>query len=278
MNKARVQNWKPDFLRASPLFEPILKVGHPLEIRENWPDLDDLNYLLENNVQQVKTSSGNPVKFVSQMPSLGAFTRQYEPRIYLDGEIQTRTQNWHDLFNAMVWLTFPRAKATLNQLHYQALLQEQQTMVAQRGPRRDAATLFDESGVVVVSSHGQLTQLLKDFEWKTLFWAQRVKLQSHMRFLVFGHGLYEKGLNPYLGMTGRGIILSVKHDFFKQPLLEQLIIVDTWLAEFIGQRLTVSADLTPVPVLGYPGWSLDNEDSCYYDNRNYFRARSKAVN
>ena len=104
------------------------------------------------------------------------FAQKYEPQIYLTGEIQTRFKNWHDLFNALVWLSFPRAKAMLNQLHFQELLREKQTKVVQRGALRDAATLFDESGVVVVTSDRNLAKLLIDHEWKALFWQQRIRL------------------------------------------------------------------------------------------------------
>ncbi len=272
------QHWKSDFLQTSLLFEPLRKAGLYLEKLENWPGLDEINGALIDNLQSMKTASGHPVRFFSQDNILvGEFAKRYEPRIYLTGEIQTREQNWHDLFNALVWLTFPRAKAMLNQLHYHALLKELQAGETRRGPLRDAATLFDESGVVVVCSYKQLHQLLKNFKWKTLFWEQRALLGIHMKFFVFGHGLYEKGLNPYIGMTGKGIVFSVQNDFFSQSPQQQLVNIDEMLAEFISQRLTACTDLTPVPILGYPGWSLDNSDSRYYDNRSYFRARPNIV-
>ncbi|MDH5552088.1 MAG: DUF3025 domain-containing protein [Nitrosomonas sp.] len=272
------QQWRPDFLQASLIFEPLSGAGRYLEKLRKWPSLGDLNNQLANLLQPIKTTSGHSIRYVSQDISVDAFAKRYEPRIYLTGAIQTRAQNWHDLFNALVWLTFPRAKAMLNQLHYQALLQEQQANETCRGSLRDAATLFDESGVVVVSSHDQLSQMLRGFEWKALFWERRAMLGAHMKFFIFGHGLYEKGLNPYIGMTGKGIVLSVGADFFSQPLQKQLLDIDEKLAGFIGQNLSVSTDLTPVPVLGYPGWSLDNSDSRYYDNKRYFRARPKPVN
>jgi len=49
------------------------------------------------------------------------FEAQYEPRCYLKGEVPTRAHNWHDLFNALVWLTFPATKAVINARHYHAL-------------------------------------------------------------------------------------------------------------------------------------------------------------
>lgn len=277
INNVSGQPWIPGFLRQnSSLFEPLISAGHDLEKLGNWPDLNDLNNLLVKNIKPLVTVSGHIVKFVSQDTSTDVFTKQYEPRIYLAGEIQTRIQNWHDLFNALVWLTFPCAKAMLNQLHYQALRQEQQAKYTCRGPLRDAATLFDESGVVVVSADEQLSRLLKDFEWKSLFWEQRATLCSRMKFFIFGHGLYEKGLSPYVGMTGKGVVLRADCGFFNQSLEEQLLTIDQMLVRFIGQELAISTDLTPVPILGYPAWSPDNEDSHYYDNRSYFRMRPKS--
>ncbi len=272
------QQWSSGFLQASLIFEPLCDAGRYLEKLERWPSLEDLNSQLNNLPQPIKTVSGHSINYVPQDVTVDAFAKRYEPRIYLAGEIQTRAQNWHDLFNALVWLTFPCAKAMLNQLHYRALLQEMQAGETRRGPLRDAATLFDESGVVVVSSHARLSQMLRDFEWKALFWEQRALLSAHMKFFVFGHGLYEKALNPYIGMTGKGIVLSVGAEFFSQSLQKQLQEIDVMLVDFIGQDLSVSTDLTPVPVLGYPGWSLDNSDIRYYDNHCYFRTRSKPAN
>ena len=270
-----VQGWKPDFLKVSPLFEPLrtIDVGSSLEKLSYWPDFTALTHLIGCSSRKIVTRSGKSVCFVPQKKSVCEFEAQYEARIYLTGEVQTRLNNWHDLFNALVWITFPNTKAELNQLHYQALSQEWRTGNKQRGPLRDAATCFDESGVVVVCSDSNLIELLKNFEWKALFWAQRAALVERMKFFIFGHGLYEKALNPYVGMTGKGIVLSVAGDFFSQSLSVQLDAIDIMLVDFMRQHLSTTTDLTPVPVLGYPGWSSSNADETYYDNRQYFRPR-----
>ena len=67
------------------------------------------------------TRGGAPLRFVEQGAKAAAFEDKYEVRIYLKGEVQVRAANWHDLLNALVWLTFPRAKAALNERHYHAL-------------------------------------------------------------------------------------------------------------------------------------------------------------
>ena len=265
--------WTPDFLQASALFEPLRPAGNGLEHLHAWPDISALEHLRDHAAAPPVTCFGKPVCFVPQNVAAREFAQQYEPRIYLAGEVQTRAHNWHDLFNALVWLTFPRAKAALNQLHYQALLQEHGNEKAQRGPLRDTATLFDESGVIVASSDAGLSRLLQDFEWKQLFWRQRKAVCTHMKFFLFGHGLYEKALQPYTGMTGKGIILAVEQDFFHHPLAAQLAAADSMLDNFLSGSAAAPVILSPVPVLGYPGWSPDNVDEAYYDNSQYFRPR-----
>ena len=265
--------WIPDFLQSSALFEPLRPAGNELERLHDWPDIGALEHLRDHAAAPPVTRSGKPVHFIPQNVAAREFAQQYEPRIYLAGEVQTRAHNWHDLFNALVWLTFPRAKAALNQLHYQALLQEHGNEKVQRGPLRDTATLFDESGVIVVSSDAGLSKLLQDFEWKQLFWRQREAVCTHMRFFLLGHGLYEKALKPYTGMTGKGIILAVEQDFFHHPLALQLAAADSMLDNFLSGGAAAPVILSPVPVLGYPGWSPDNADEAYYDNSQYFRPR-----
>jgi len=262
-------SWIPDFLAASPLFEPLRPVARGLEQLQHWPDIAELERIRVH--KSVVTKSGKPIRFVAHETSPQEFARQYEPRIYLAGEVQTRTQNWHDLFNTLVWLTFPRAKATLNQLHYQELLREHERGFGQRGPLRDAATLLDESGVVVVSADAELSVLLRNFEWKELFWQRRAALLVRMKFFILGHGLYEKALNPYVGMTGKALILDVEQHFFNQTLGAQLHEIDLMLDQHLCGSTAIT--LTPLPVLGYPDWSADNAAESYYDNQNYFRSR-----
>lgn len=261
--------WAPGFLNTSPMFEPLRPAANGLEQLEHWPDIAELELLRAH--QSIVTKSGKPIRFVTHETSPQEFVRQYEPRIYLTGEVQTRTKNWHDLFNALVWLTFPRAKATLNQLHYRELLREHECGLGQRGAARDAATLFDESGVVVVSADVELSALLRNFSWKELFWQRRAAVLTRMKFFIFGHGLYEKALNPYVGMTGKALILDVGQHFFNQTLAVQLQEIDLMLEQ---HWCASAAALTPLPLLGYPAWSAHNAEESYYDNQNYFRSQS----
>lgn len=266
------RSWNPNFIELSPIFNSFANLREYFSNQQCWPEPADLNKFCNSQNLKILTQSKKPICFAPQIQGKNAAEQCYESEIYLTGRIPTRTRNWHDFFNALVWQIFPRAKSVLNHLHYQAQLIELSNKASNRSKLRDAATLFDESGVVVVSSQVSLIQLIKDFAWKELFWRQRMTVLSSMRFFVFGHGLYEKALAPYTGMTGKGIIFSVTEAFFRQDLSAQLRTIDSMLDAHLSQ-LTTTADLTPIPLLGYPGWIEDNRNEIYYANKKYFRDR-----
>jgi hypothetical protein len=275
------QEWNPDRLR-SPLFrvlEPVLaRLSWP---PGRWPTLDDYQQLLDTLPQAPHTGSGARLRVVPQAGAAADWQVGYEPRIYLSGELQTRAENWHDLFNLLAWASFPRTKAALNQRHYQ--LQRARAASGQtkqpRSPAQDALTQFDESGVIIACSDPALTGLLRDFLWKELFWRRRATLASTMTCDLFGHGLMEKALAPYRGMTGKGLLVPVPAGFFQLPMAERVAMLDRAVAETVrdGARLSRPADLAPVPVLGFPGFTPENETESYYDDRAYFRPGRRRV-
>lgn len=267
------QDWSQAALLRSPLLAPL----HPLFacLRPDiFPGLHDFNHLLACYQPAISVQPGHSLRFVPQVTGRMGFEAQYEPRCYLTGEVQTRADNWHDLFNALVWLTFPKAKAAINKRHYQALTGDKESSRSQRGSVRDMATLLDESGVIVVCADAELAELLMTFQWKALFWQQREQVRAAMGFYIFGHGLYEKTLQPYIGMTGQGLLLHVAQNFFDWPLQKQLSHLDERVAEYLHDpsHCVSPRELNPVPLLGVPGWSAENECEEYYDNSAYFRA------
>ncbi len=258
-------------LLQSPLFVPLYPVISRLK-SDGFPTLDELNVLL--SAHTISVQNGSELSFVAQGTGRLAFEAQYEPRCYLTGEVQTRADNWHDLLNALVWLTFPKAKAAINARHYQALLQEAVADTSsQRGAVRDTNTLLDESGVIVAYADDEMAGLLRNFCWHELFWQRRERVQESMGFYVFGHGLYEKALNPYIGMTGQGLLLAVEPAFFEWAQGQQLAHLDDRLADYLTtpEHCRSTRELSPVPLLGVPGWSADNECEAYYGNTDYFR-------
>lgn len=258
-------------LLVSPLFEPLHPVLERLG-RDHFPALGDLNALLAAR-PDIAVQSGKLLCFVGQglgEPGSGA---RYEPRCYLNGEVQTRENNLHDLFNALVWLTFPQSKAAINARHYRALTDAIPVSQTRRGGVRDTATLFDESGVIVACANTRLAGLLCDFKWKELFWSHRDEVSAAMGFYIFGHGLYEKAMRPYIGMTGQGLVLDVAAEFFTWPTARRLQHLDARVAAYLNgvSNCGDTRELTPVPLLGVPDWSEDSVHEAYYDNRDYFR-------
>jgi hypothetical protein len=278
MHMKQNPEWNSAALLRSPLFAPL----HPVLANlgtGGFPTLQDCNALLMASNPPITVQNGMPLRFVPQQRGKLSFEAQYEPRCYLTGEVQMRTHNLHDLFNALVWLTFPNTKAALNARHYHALMEEggMDGAVAgsQRGAVRDVNTLLDESGVVIVyaNSDAGLAGLLRDFKWKELFWQWREQVKASMGFYLFGHGLYEKALQPYTGMTGQGLLMAVVPEFFSWTPLRQLTHLDSLLADYLEtpEHCRSTRDLSPVPLLGIPGWTADNEHAAYYDNADYFR-------
>lgn len=267
--------WNSQELLASPLFSALHPVIQSMPA-QSFPSLQICNALLAARQPTIAVNNGHEVRFVPQAHGKLAFEAQYEPRCYLTGEVQTRDDNWHDLLNALVWLTFPKSKAAINARHYQALTVEALpsiTATSQRGTVRDTSTLLDESGILIACADARLADALHGFRWQELFWQQRERLHSRMGFFLFGHGLYEKALEPYIGMTGQGLILPVTPDFFGWPLKQQLAHLDQLLASYLAtpEHCRSTRELTPVPVLGIPGWAAENEHEEYYRNTAYFR-------
>jgi len=141
MRMKQAPEWNRETLLQSPLFAPLHPILAGLEAG-NFPTLQDCNALLDvttshstrlpKNGNQVAgyaahhppitVQSGAPLRFVPQQRGKLPIERQYEPRCYLNGEVPTRADNWHDLLNALVWLTFPKAKAAINARHYHSLM------------------------------------------------------------------------------------------------------------------------------------------------------------
>ena len=192
----------------------------------------------------------------------------YECRIWDNGEVETRPDNWHDFFNALVWLTFPHTKIAVSACHVEAMTPEG----AARGTVRDALTHFDECGIVVLSAKQELLDLLRNFEWKKLFVEQRAEVKQNMRFVVFGHATYESLLKPFRGLTAKAVLYDVDAGWLQLPLAEQLVAVDIRLAaDLASGRYTRPRDFQPLPLLGIPGVTAESEDPAYYDDTWQFR-------
>jgi hypothetical protein len=219
------------------------------------------------------TSRGLPVRFVAPRERGDRGRPYYERHVAESGEVETRPQNWHDLFNALVWIAFPKTKAAINAQHAAILAEGGEEEARRRSPARDALTLFDESGVAVASSSPAMLRLIVEREWKELFWHRRGEAAEKVRFVAFGHALYEKALDPFVGMVAKTVFVPVGDLFAMLPPETQVAQADTLLAAHFGVRARFSSPkaMPPLPVLGIPGWYHDTDREAYYDDRDHFR-------
>jgi hypothetical protein len=279
------QVWQSDF-SSHPLFAGYESVCREI-LGNGWPNLSVLNHLaLKKNILNAKKL---PIQFTEQEAPKGQ--RAYEAQIHQTGIVPTRTENWHDLLNACVWLTWPKLKAALNQVHYlQTHLDQVNDDSAQSltnlrydefepkkidRPRRtrqsDAATLFDESGAILIGPDPRLAQWLIHHDWHRAFVIERHLWKSH-RLLVVGHAVLEKTLNPYPGMIAKVLYQPYPACLPDQDLNIMIKSMDALLAQrWLNRAFVTPSDLFALPVMGVPGVDAKNDEEKYYTNEQVFR-------
>lgn len=188
----------------------------------------------------------------------------YETHVFQTGCVPTR-DNPHDLFNALVWLGYPQAKARMNELQAAQIMRD--GVQAVRGSVRDALTLLDENGALLLAPQ-PLWHALRERQWRTLFVDLRPAWQQ-AQLLIFGHALLEKLLNPRKDLTAH-VYLP------REPMpcaADGAQALDAWLARDLTPGHLAAKPFTPLPVLGVPGWWAASENFSFYDDSLVFRPR-----
>lgn len=177
----------------------------------------------------------------------------YESFIARTACVPTR-DNLHDLFNGLMWLSYPKSKRRLNALHAQQIALHGTS--GARGSLRDALTLFDENAAVL-QAPAVLVDALRLRDWNALFIEQRMHWKS-ARLVVFGHALLEKLMQPRKAITA--------HVWLAEEPTDEV------LASGLSPERLAAKDLLPLPVLGVPGWWIANEEPGFYDDAGVFRS------
>ena len=216
--------------------------------RVEWPAINDLNALWPSSA---------PARFVAQDAQLLADGMHYEQRIADCGAIATRTGNWHDLLNALVWLRYSGLKQALNR--------RQMAEIARMGPKQRsreqyALTHFDEGGLIVAVRDPALLALWDAHDWHGLFWRNRQAWRDgSIQLELFGHALLEQALTPAQLLVGKAVAFQCRGDIDMPQVLEHCrrAIVD-------GSLLRDPLELRPLPLPGIPGWHGDNEGESFH--------------
>ena len=220
------------------------------------PDLAQLNAWAR--AARLVLPDGRPLRFADAAPG-GALA--YESAVAHDAVVPIRPGHWHDAFNALVWLAFPRTKAALNARHMREGASATPNM---RSRGRDAATLLDEAGLVLLCADRELVQLLRERAWRALFVARRDAVARAMRPFAIGHGMLVKLRAPFRAITARTLVLPLDPDALPAS-------VDEAAALAIGAAGLRPEMLPPLPVAALPGWDSEALGARLFDDGSVFR-------
>lgn len=226
------------------------------------PDLAALDAAARSRA--VVSAAGAAIRFVEQ-EARGALA--YERAVSACGTVAMRRGSPHDACNALAWLAFPRTKAALNARH---VADGAYARPNGRSRARDAATLIDESGVLLACADDELVALLRARAWRPLFVDRRDDVRRAMLPLVVGHGLLVKLMRPYRAATAHALVVRL------DPALVAggaagLAAVDAAAAAAVGDPALTPAQLVPVPVAAFPGWDREGLGARLFDDRSVFR-------
>jgi DUF3025 family protein len=146
--------WDPSFFRKSPLFWPIAEAAARLERFDDWPEPSDLGLLFSPDLGEPPVRFQPPAPKPRRKPA--ATDARYDARIAVERIVPTRPRSWHDLLNALVWSSFPRAKLALHLRQHRmiaARLGADLRLPGARTKEQDAVAMLDEGGVVLLRGH-----------------------------------------------------------------------------------------------------------------------------
>jgi hypothetical protein len=195
-------------------------------------------------------------RFDAQTPTLLSDGLHYEQRIARHGSIATREGNWHDLFNALIWLRYTQVKRALNTRQVSEIAR-MGTKVRSRA--QYALTHFDEAGVMVSLRDPTLLAMWDAHDWHGLFWKRRDAWQDgSIRVELFGHALLELALTPGKLLVGKALVCLVGADMAQSAPQRFAAAIDNGIA------LSDPLELRPLPLSGIPGWHPLNDTEAFH--------------
>ncbi|WP_034474035.1 DUF3025 domain-containing protein [Aestuariibacter salexigens] len=197
----------------------------------------------------------------------------YEQHIAQFDEVPTRQDNWHDLFNALMWCQFPFTKRCMNNLQVEQISRHG---LHPRTRVRDVLTHFDECGLILAVSDERLTDMLRQHSWQDAFYSHKQEWGATVQPFIIGHAMYEMLMTPYIGLTGKWLAVSVDPGFFALTSQQQVEELDKQVSDMLTKSVFLEQNkpLHPLPVLGIPGW-WPGQDEAFYQNTDYFRPKRR---
>lgn len=178
-------------------FWPIARAASTFaDYQDEWPRVSDY-------AKAYRAAGERPVRFEEAPPKRkrpsGIIDRDklYDAMIVKQGIVPTRPRMWHDYLNALVWMTFPRAKLAFHRRQHAAIerwIPEGATQLPNARSRElDALALVDEGGILMLD------------------WGPDARRPPAR--VVFGHALFEGLVFEQPAMISRGLVLDARgHD------------------------------------------------------------------
>lgn len=185
-------DWTASFYETSPLFWPIAPAASALSAFDRWPDAEELTRALSAAPVRFELAAPRPRR--RKAPATGS---GYDARITSDRAVPTRARSWHDLLNALVWATFPRAKTALHARQHRMIAARvggNARVPSARSPEQDAVAMLDEGGLVLLCTPHLEAELAGALAQLGNGGAEVLRLavaEGAACPVLFGHALYE---------------------------------------------------------------------------------------
>ena len=212
--------WRPLFAGDSSLHASIATAAASLRDCAVWPSLATLDARIAP--QTVRAGGAAPgVRFVddpgrSRRPRRGGertLDSLYDGRIALRREVPTRSTDWHDLLNALVWASFPRAKWQLSarqcRVHRARVGERFERLPPCRTPEQDALALLDEGAVLFVVDEARAAATHRAVDESDCAWLAGEARDGAMRVLLFGHAQHEHLVRGDRSARAGAVVLPV---------------------------------------------------------------------
>lgn len=232
-----------------------------LLVGAHWPDLQALNARLQP-LRHRRTCV--PLTLVDQR-AVANDRMHYESRIFERGQIATRSCNWHDMLNALIWKKYPAIKSAMNARQAETIAR---VGAKRRTSEQDALTQFDEAGALLVLRDRRLLALWDAHDWTGLFLDQRQAwANGGISLAIFGHALLEHALHPQILLVAKALVVVDEDSQL------DLAAIDALAADAIadGACLADPQRLRPLPLSGIPGWHREPQDRRFYAETACFR-------
>jgi len=110
--------------------------------------------------------------------------------------------------------------------------------------------------------------------WMSVFRDNASAWHGEIKVFVLGHALLEKFPQPYKSLTAHALLIRLDNSLLAKPRLTLMQMIDEMLAECLlaGSILDSPASLSPLPLMGIPGWWPPLEQNAdFYEDQQVFR-------